>query len=245
MVISRYWYGGEPVMLKKSFLGAAVLAVCGAALWAGDTASFVDLGFSQDGRVYMFAQYGVLSNTLNPWADLYAVDVPRNNFVSGGALSYSSNSPVNAGNDGIGAFYRIITQNAALADRHGVDYLRQGHPLYIALDAENGSPQGERIEFRDFERGFFYQARLVPEVEGSGANLKSSFHIVLDRTGPAGDRKTFSVGTPGVKRPQIAAYKIKKVLASPLDNSVVFVIETRKAAVNGYDIRYMVETLRP
>jgi predicted secreted protein len=234
-----------PVMLKMNFFAALVLTISGAALWAGDTASFVDLGFSQDGRVYMFAQYGVLSNTLKPWADIYAVDVPRNNFVSGGALSYSSDNPVNAGNDGIGAFYRLITQNSILADRYGVDYLRQGHPLYIALDSENGNPRGERIEFRDFERGFSYQAQLVPTAEGSGAGLKSSFHIILDRTGPAGDRRTFSIGNPGVKRSQIATYKIKKVLSSPLDNSIIFVIETRKALVNGYDVRYMVETLRP
>ncbi|MDR1971056.1 MAG: DUF2259 domain-containing protein [Treponema sp.] len=231
-------------MLKKIFFAAA-LALCGAVLWAGDTASFVDLGFSRDGGVYMFAQYGVLSNTLRPWADLYAVDVPRNDFVSGGKVSYSSNNPVNAGNDGIGAFYRIIAQNSALADRCGVDYLHQGHPLYIALDDEGGNPRGERVEFRDFERGFSYQAQLIPSTEGSGANLKSSFYITLNRTGPAGDRRTFTLGNPGVKRSQIATYKIKKVIASPLDNSLIFVIETRKQAVNGYDIRYMVETLRP
>jgi predicted secreted protein len=232
-------------MLKKSFFAVTLLAICGAALWAGDTASFVDLGFSRDGRVYMFAQYGVLAPSLKPWADLYAVDVAGNSFVSGGKLSYSSNNPVNAGNDGIGALYRIITQNTALADRHGVDYLQQGHPLYIALDSGGGNPQGERIEFRDFERGFSYQARLVPSVEGSGSALLSSFYISLDRTGPAGDRRTFSIGSPGVKRPQIAAYRIKKVIASPLDNSIIFVIETRKPAANGYDIRYMVETFRP
>jgi predicted secreted protein len=233
------------VMLKKSFFTAAVLAICGAALWAGDTASFVDLGFSQDGKVYMFAQYGVLANTFKPWADLYAVDVAKNDFVSGGKLTYTSNDPVNAGNDGIGAFYRIIARNFALADRSGVDYLHQGHPLYIALDSEGGNTQGERIEFRDFERGFSYQAQLVPAVEGSGANLKSSFHIALERVGPAGDRRTFTIGSPGIKRSQIATYKIKRVLSSPVDNSLIFVIETRKPAVNGHDVRYMVETLRP
>jgi predicted secreted protein len=231
-------------MLKKIFFLAAVLR-CGTVLWAGDTASFVDLGFSQDGAVYMFAQYGVVLSTLKPWAELYAVDISRNDFVSGGKLSYSSAGSLNAGNDGAGAFYRIITQNSVLADRYGVDFLHQGHPLYIALDGEGGSPQGERIDFRDFERGFSYQARLVPSTEGSGAELKSSFYIALERIGPAGDRKNFTVGNPGVQRSRISTYKIKKIIASPLDNSLIFVIETRKQAANGYDIRYMIETLRP
>jgi predicted secreted protein len=232
-------------MLRKIFFLSAVLIHCGAGLWAGDTASFVDLGFSRDGTVYMFAQYGVVLSTLRPWAELYAVDVSRNDFVSGGKVSYNSPNPLNAGNDGIGAFYRIITQNSVLADRYGVDFLYQGQPLYIALDAEGGSPQGERVDFRDFERGFSYQARLVPSTEGSGAGLKSSFYISLERSGPAGDRKSFTLGNPRVQRPLIATYKIKKVIASPLDNSLIFVIETRKQAANGYDIRYMVETLRP
>jgi predicted secreted protein len=232
-------------MLRKIFFLAVVLIRCGVVLWAGDTASFVDLGFSRDGAVYMFAQYGVVLNTLKPWAELYAVDVSRNDFVSGGKLSYSSTSPLSAGNDGIGAFLHIVTRNSTLADRYGVDFLHQGQPLYIALDAEGGNPQGERIDFRDFERGFSYQARLVPSTEGSGSGLKSSFYISLERNGPAGDRRSFTVGSPRVQRPLITTYKIKKVIASPLDNSLIFVIETRKQAANGYDIRYMIETLRP
>jgi predicted secreted protein len=233
------------VMPKKFFFFAATLAICGTSLWAGDSASFVDLGFSQDGSVYMFAQYGVRLSTLKPWADLYAVDVSKNDFVAGGKLSYSANNPVNAGNDGIGAFYRVIAQNSSLADRHRVDFLHQGRPLYIALDSEGGNPQGERIDFRDFEGGFAYQARLVPSFEGSGAGLKSSFYIALDRSGPGGDRRSFTVGNPGIKRPQIGSYKIKKVIVSPSGGSIIFVIETRKQAANGWDIRYMVETLRP
>jgi predicted secreted protein len=229
-------------MLKKIIFLAAVLIRYGTALWAGDTASFVDLGFSRDGTVYMFAQYGVVLNTLRPWAELYAVDVSKNDFVSGGKLSYNSTGPLDAGNDGIGAFYHVITQNSVLADRYGVDFLHQGRPLYVALDAEDGS---QRIDFRDFERGFSYQARLVPSTEGSGSGLKSSFYIALERSGPAGDRKSFTVGNPRVQRSLIAAYKIKKVIVSPLDNSLIFVIETRKQAANGYDIRYMIETLRP
>ncbi|MDR2177383.1 MAG: DUF2259 domain-containing protein [Treponema sp.] len=232
-------------MLKKVFFLAAVLMRYGAILWAGDTASFVDLGFSRDGTVYMFGQYGVALNTLKPWAELYVVDVAKNNFVSGGKVSYSSVNPLNAGNDGIGAFYHIITQNSALADRYGVDFVHQGHPLYVALDAEEKNSQGERIEFRDFERGLSYQVRLVPSVEGSGASLKSSFYIALERSGPAGDRKSFTVGSPGVQRPLVSTYKIKKVIASPLGNSLIFVIETRKQAANGYDVRYMIETLHP
>jgi predicted secreted protein len=229
-------------MLSKKifFLTAGTLCLSVFALWAGDTASFVDLGFSSGGGSYMFAQYGVQSGTLKPWADVFVVDVAKNEFVSGGRISYTHDTPVSAGTDGSGAFYRLISRNTAIADRYGVNFLRQGIPLYIALDADSGSPEGESIEFRNFERGLSYKARLVPSTEGSGNSLKSSFYISLEAAGG----RTYTVGNPGIKRPLIATYKIKKVVVAPEGNSMVFVIEMRKQVAGGYDTRYMVETLR-
>jgi predicted secreted protein len=232
------------MILRKTFLLAALISLIShLSLWAGDSASFVDLGFSPDGRIYMFAQYGVQSGTLRPWADLFVVDVPRNNYVSGGRISYTHDSPVLAGQDGSGALYRIIARNAALADQYGVSFLRQGQPLYIALD-NDPPPSGESIEFRDFESGNFYRATLVPFVEGSGESLKSSFYINLENTSPGGARKTYTVGTPHLKRPLIASYRIKKVMIAPRDGSIVFVIEMKKQAAGSYDIRYMIEAAR-
>lgn len=230
--------------VKKTFFLAALIPLMALSqLWAGDSASFVDLGFSPDGRIYMFAQYGVQAGTLRSWADLFVVDVPRNNFVSGGRISYTHDSPVLAGQDGSGALYRIIARNAALADQYGVTFLRQGQPLYIALD-NDPPPSGETIEFRDFESGNSYRASLVSLAEGSGENLKSSFYINLERLSPGGQRKNYTVGTPQLKRPLIAAYRIKKVMIAPRDGSIVFVIEMKKQAGNGYDIRYMIEAAR-
>jgi predicted secreted protein len=228
---------------RKSFLVAVTLTLCASALWAGDTAFFVDLGFSRDGKTYMFGQYGVQSLTLKPWADLFVVDVPRNNFVSGGRISATDNTPIVAGHDGSGVLYQLISRNAALAERHGVDFLSQGQPLYIALDTAAPSRQGETIEFRDFEAGYSYTAKLVPTVEGSGAGLKSSFYIALERVSRNGGRKSYTVGNPQVKRPLVASYKIKKVMAAPNDGSVIFVIEMNKQAADGIDVRYMVEAL--
>jgi predicted secreted protein len=232
------------MLLRKTFF-LVVLTLIGAssALWAGDTAAFVDLGFSPDGRIYMFAQYGVQSKTLRPWAELFAVDVPRNNFVSGGRVSYVHDSPVLAGQDGSGALYRIISRNTALADQYGVNFLRQGQPLYIALDNDPPYP-GESVEFRDFESGNSFRASLTALVEGSGENLKSSFYINLENTSRNGTKKTYVVGTPQLKRPLIASYRIKKVMIAPHDGSIVFVIEMKKQADGGYDIRYMVEAAR-
>jgi predicted secreted protein len=232
----------EKAVLKK-LMAVSILVFCVSTLRAGDTAFFVDLGFSSDGRIYMFAQYGVQSKTLKPWADLFVVDVPRNNFVSGGRVSYIHDRAVLAGQDGSGALYRIVAENASLAERQGVSFLNQGQPLYVALDNGNSMPE-ETIEFRDFESGCSYKAVLVPYVEGSGEQLKSSFYISLESTDRNGAKKTYTVGSPAVKRSFIVSYRIRKVMIAPRDGSMIFVIEMKKQAGTDYDIRYMVEAAR-
>ena len=226
---------------KKFFYTLSIILFLGVnCLWAGDTATFVDLGFSPDGKTYMFAQYGVQSNTLKPWADLFLVDVPRNNFVSGGRISYVHDGPVVSGQDGSGALYRIITRNAALADRYQINYCFQGQPLYIAMDDSSPSV----AEFRDFEKGISYRASLISSVEGSGSSLRSSFFINLESTASNGSRKTYTVGTPQLKRPLIASYRIRKVMIAPRDGSMIMVIEMRRQEGSSTDIRYMVEAVR-
>ncbi|GHV95849.1 hypothetical protein AGMMS50293_21690 [Spirochaetia bacterium] len=230
-------------MVLKKILLIIAGALIASSLWAGDSASFVDLGFSPDGRIYMFAQYGVQSGALKPWADLFVVDVAGNNFVSGGKISYIHDSPIQAGQDGSGALYRLIAKNAGLADRYGINFPNQGQPLYISLDT-NPSNSGETIEFRDFENGKSYRANLVSTAEGSGPNLKSSFYINLESSSPGGQVKTYTIGTPQLKRALIESYNIKKVIIDPRGDSIIFVIEMKRQAEGGIDTRYMVEALR-
>lgn len=231
-------------MLKRKILIFVIFAFIGAVLWAGDTATFVDLGFSPDGKIFMFGQYGIQSGTLKPWADLYLVDVPLNNFVSDGRISYVHPNAVVAGQDGSGALYRLTAKNAALAERYKVDYLFQGKPLYIALE-DNGSEEHKAsIDFRDFESNIDYKASLIPQFEGSGAQLKSSFYISLESSAQTGARKSYTVGTPQLKRPLIASYTISKVMIAPKDGSMIFVIKMQRQTDTGYDIRYMVEAVR-
>ncbi|MDR2070493.1 MAG: DUF2259 domain-containing protein [Treponema sp.] len=233
-------------MFEKRYFGIIVLiTVCAACLWAGDIATFADLGFSPDGKTYLFGQYGIQTKTLRPWADIYLVDVLKNDFVSGGRISYTHDSPATAGQDGSGALYRLISRNAALTERYGINFLLQGQVLYIATDEKAPTNRGESIEFRDFEQGVSYKASLIPTTEGSGAALTSSFSIIMERTARDGLKKSYSVGNPQVKRPLITSYHIRKVIVPPKNNSIVFVIEMWKQGDSGgQDVRYMVETLK-
>jgi predicted secreted protein len=212
------------------------------ALPAGDVASFVDLGFSADGAIYMFGEYGIEGATLRPWANLNIVDVRKNDFVTGGRLVYKHNDIVAAGHDGEGALLAIVGQNPAITKLYGMSYLKQGVPLYVSL-LEGHTAGGEAINFRDFDRGATYRASLISLTEGSGRNVWSSFYINVERTDRDGTKKTYRVGSPEIKRTQVTSYSIKKVSVKPETDALIFVIEMRLPLGSGPDIRYMVEAL--
>jgi len=232
------------MLLKKTIIGIfIILLTCVSALWAGDSAVFVDLGFSQDGRTYMFGQYGVLSPSLKPWAELYVVDVASNTFVPNGRANITQDTPIQAGQDGSGVFHRLVSGNSSLSSRNGIHFHNQGLPLYISRD-EFPPARGERIDFRDFISGKSFRAQLIPTISGSGKNVRSQFYLTLEVSSPNGQLRIYTVGTPNYTRQGISQYNIKRVLIDTNGNSIIFVIEMKRAVENGFDIRYMVEAVR-
>ena len=51
--------------MKKSLVCVLVAALSLAYVFAGDVASFVDLGFTDDGKYYVFGQYGKIDKNKN------------------------------------------------------------------------------------------------------------------------------------------------------------------------------------
>src|SRR4030042_7188251 len=90
------------VMAKKILLSACILLAAIAA-WSGDVAQFANLGFSSDGRHFMFGQHGILEKTSYPYAELSIVDVPANAFTPQGVKKVSYTKGVEPGSTGLGA----------------------------------------------------------------------------------------------------------------------------------------------
>ena len=235
---------------KTLYILTAILLLGMSGLSARDTATFVDLGFSPDSNTFMFAQYGVQAGTLRPWAELFIIDVPANNFVSGGIMVYTHDSPVVFGQDGSGAFHSALVRNAPIVERHRINHSIQGRPLYIAHRVFGGrylvcyveNSTSNRIEFRDFETGASYRATLVTTVEGSGASLRSSFHINVEREARDGTRIHYMVGAPHLSHPLVSSYRIRQVRV--FGDAMIFIIETHKQEGGNISVRYMVEALQ-
>ena len=67
--------------MKKVILGTLAAVLMSASVFAGDAAFFDDIGFSDDGKYYLFGQYGKQDKTYKAWAEIYTVDVAANDFV--------------------------------------------------------------------------------------------------------------------------------------------------------------------
>jgi predicted secreted protein len=237
-------FKGNSMSLKKAILILSlIIMICVSSLWAGDSAVFVDLGFSPDGKTYMFGQYGVLSPSLKPWAEIYVVNMETNNYVQNGKITRTQDTAIKAGQDGSGILYQLLNSNSALVSRYNINFQNQGQPLYISR-SENPPESGETIDFRDFISGKSYIARLIPVITGSGQDTRSSFYIDLEIRSQNGLTTKNSVGNPQIVRQKIASYNIKKVLIDAAGNSIVFVIEMKRIAENGFDTRYMVEVIK-
>ena len=231
------------MFLKKAVLAVFLIIFTSvSALWAGDSAIFVDLGFSPDGRTFMFGQYGVKSSSLYPWAEIYVVDVTGNNFVPGGRASLTQPSAIKAGQDGRGVFLQLVAANSSLINRYNINNQNQGLPLYISRE-ENPPAYGETITFRDFLSGNKYEAKLIPTITGGGRNVRSQFYIDLS-VNSKGQVKPYRVGNSHVTRNGIAQYNIKRVVINDGGNSIIFVIEMKRVVSDGFEIRYMVEAVQ-
>ena len=233
--------------MKKIFTIAAAAVLCAASVFAGDAASFVDIGFSEDGKTYIFGTYGKTDKNYDPWAEIYTVDVAANEFVKGEVFK-SKKGDVNSNASGKDAFEKLKSSTEWKLGKYNAKPADANTLLYIRDTESKG--ETEEIVFKDFEnstdeKSIFYNVRLVPEYEGSGKSVKSKFYIDVVRKDENGEvLSTMKVGTPDFKRKGISGYKIDKIFTDASGKSLVFIVQKKLEDSTGTSIRYMVETYR-
>lgn len=226
--------------MKRLYLFIICIIISVSYLPAGDSATFVNLGFSEDSRFFSFAQYGIATEQSRPYSELFIVDVKKNVFVQNGSVSKVFNRDIEAGQDGFGALLSMLMENNGLFEKHRIDFLSNGRLVYILV---NGEQPKDILEFRDFEREKKFRVSLRQEQFGSGDDISAAFHIALTVTDGNGRSKEYTIGLPDYRRPGVLRYKINKVYFSPDETSLVFVVEKETRDTGGVNIRYMVESV--
>ncbi len=208
-----------------------------AGLFAGDMASFVNLGFSGNSCYFMFSQYGVSGNEI--YSDLFTVDVKKNTYVKNGIIKKRFNQGSDSQEDGTGALYSAIAAVSDFASDKNIDFTKKGRCLYLDINGDSG----KAVSFRDFKTGKNYDVELSSNVKGSKESVSSSFGIYLSVIDKNGKKRNYRVGNPSYSRKGISDYKIKRVIISPDEKGLVFVIEKKVEGKGGSSLRYMIETL--
>ncbi|MCR4940498.1 MAG: DUF2259 domain-containing protein [Treponemataceae bacterium] len=232
-------------MKRVLFLVFSFCFFCGT-LFAGDVAVFDDIGFSADGKTYLFGQYGTTDKTFCGYAEIYAVDIESNSFKTNGI--YRTNATeATAGKSGASIYDSLKKKNAAWLDSWKSTPAELSEVLYIR--PYNTKAAEDEVLVRDFEHSssantIQYSFKLMPYKEGTGASIYSSFYITVEKRDSAGKLLGKTVaGSPDVKRRGISGYAIEKIMCDKTGTKFVIVIEKISEEENAApSVRYMVET---
>lgn len=234
-------FGG--IMKKILFVTVFIFSIF-ANSFAGDSAVFVDEGFSSDGKVYVFGQYGVTDKNFQGWAELFTVDIEKNDYIDGEFYRIKPSS-VTKNKKGKDLYADLVGKSYFDLKKYDLKNIGPDKVLYIRESEQKNST--DEIFFKDFVSSVsndqaFYSVKLVPTVKGSGINVKSSFYIDLVKKDENGNILASQViGNPQIERKGVKSYKIERILSSQNGKSIVFIIEKTCEDKTGINIRFMVE----
>lgn len=232
----------------KRVIFCNVYFLCAAfSLFAGDVAAFRDMGFSTDGKTYLFAEYGKTDTTFQGYAKIYTVDVEKNDFVPGGIFQ-TLPSTATANKNGFAVYEELAAKNNDFISRYNSVPVSSENRLYIRK--QDAASSSDEITFQDFrdtgsDPSIYYSVKLVSNVQPKGNTVSSSFFIALEKKDDSGKiLERLSIGNPQIQRDGVSDYVINSIFTDPSEKSLVFVIEKIIKEQRGISVRYMVETYR-
>ena len=228
-------------ILRLAVVGILLCSVGLVSVFAGDVATFVNLGFSSKSEYFMFGFHGWDSDARSFFAEIYTVQVKENRFASGGVIKREYPGQLSPGQDTAGAFYTLLEENGPLTKKFGINHLKQGRLIYILM---NGEPPKDTLEFRDFVSSAVYKVKMVKDIKGKDEKVQSAFYLDVSLTLKDGKTRNHRIGLKDHYRAGIQDYRIRQILVSSDEQHVVFVIETIHYGKQGPSIRYMVETAK-
>lgn len=253
--------------MKKTYISIIFFLFFLSFASAGEKGIFVTLGFSGDGKYYMFAEHGFRSEKGIAYAETYIINVANNSYASGGKKRAEFVTNMNIGQSSQGALFSLLEKNISVKRKYRINYLKPGRVLYIdvgtpkpitsvsddesneeldeteffsadSTDSSN-SENDNTLNFRDFTANAEFSLSLDQSVTGEGKNTSSSFSVKLSHK-RLGRTSSYTFGNPKFKRKGIAAYSIEKVLIGPQNHSLVVIIAKKDIYDN---ISFMVETI--
>ncbi len=229
--------------MKKQLLCGLALFAAGMLSFAGDAAAFVDMGLSADGKTYIFGEYGRTDIDFQGYAEIYVVDIEKNDFVQGGIFR-TQPAVATAAKSGKMVFEELKSRASWTLKKYDAKPADAENLLYVRGDDSKNDFRFKDFEGSSSEQTVYYHVVLSPTVDGAGAACRSSFFITLTKETESGSVLSRTVvGNPGTKRKGVSGYKIDRIFSDKTGRNLVFVVEKTVVDSAGTSIRYMVETV--
>jgi predicted secreted protein len=228
-------------MIRRGLFAALAALISIIPVFAGDIATFANLGFSPDSAYFMFGQYGVDSSTSKPWAELYLVDTRKNDFVVKGQIRRIFDARLEAGQSPEGALFALFAESASQARSLKIDHLATGRLIYVLID---GQEVPQNLSFRDFKTEASWEISMNKSILEDKSGPKSSFGLSVSVTSKDGGVRRVTAGNPEIKRAGVKDYIIRRAIIAPDEKTLVLIIEKQMAEKGDQSVRYMIETLK-
>ena len=144
--------------MKKIFIGLLTFCLMNLAIFAGDVAVFQEIGFSKDGKTYIFAEYGKQDKKFFPYGEIYTVDVAKNDFIPGKVFKVQDKSFTKASKT---LFEELYAKHYTEIKKYECYESQPEDILYVMEEESKGDT--EEIVFKSFEESeYTYRVKLVP-----------------------------------------------------------------------------------
>lgn len=218
-------------MLKKLFFLFLFIGTT----YAGDKADFVTIGWSQDYNYYAFAQYGEQDGSGFPYAEMYFVDVAKNEFVSDGVFQETWEDVDDPAAIGLNVLFALLNQSDSLRNSLGIEFNRVGQIVFMSSQAFVDTA---RFHIQDDEMEIICCQRQEGSVDEF--NVRAAFDLQIHKNGQFIRR----IGNPNRWRQYVIRYGIDQVISNENGSAIIVVMREEELGFEGASIRYMVETFR-
>lgn len=217
---------------------------------AGDFAEFRALGFSESGQYYAFAQMGIHDGSGFPYAELWVIDVQKNEQVATSAIELTDDKDVETGS-AESALKKAI--EAAKLERFSLKVNENpGSDLLVHLPTDHSN----------FTNSLF---SVSPAIEGGASGIAEKYEVRLETTDttPAikdmptdfGPAKMLKLSIAGIEeasgtlqilqedkrlpksRAYPLAYQVRRV--TTCKDGIVVIVSYTSPGFEGPDVRYM------
>ncbi len=210
-------------------------------LAAGDRAEFINLGFSDDGSIFLYGQYGKDTEGRYLYADIIAHSLVDDQRVDEMTISRQYPMRQFSGQSGLNALLMGLREHASSYSLP-INYTNTGSVLFFQLP---GQDAGELVTFTDYADMTLYTVSLTIRPKERKPGTDATILLTLFRELRDGTKSRFSTGSLLEPLEGIYEFHIKQAVLSPDRSGIIVVIQTRvfNEADGDEDYRYTVYSI--